>query len=111
VVITHLNPEQKRTRRLIELFVARAPADLSEFEALLARGDWVQLASGAHRLKGSCFSIGALAMSDVLRAFEKDIARHASGQCSEHLVTLWQYFSVATALMQAELALLPERKP
>jgi HPt (histidine-containing phosphotransfer) domain-containing protein len=110
VVIIHLNSEQKRTRRLMELFIARVPADLAEFEALLAHADWGPLAAAVHRLKGSCFSVGALAMAGVLRQFEYDIRRQASVACFEHLVTLGQYFSVVAGLMQAELALLSSRK-
>lgn len=56
--------------QLVELFVRQADDQLRTFRSSAAARDAAGLARAAHTLKGSCGSLGALAMMELCRRLE-----------------------------------------
>jgi HPt (histidine-containing phosphotransfer) domain-containing protein len=57
-------------RELVSEFLAQAPSRIDAVRAAGARGDAQALEYEAHRLKGSCGSLGAFAMADCCDRLE-----------------------------------------
>jgi two-component system sensor histidine kinase/response regulator len=56
--------------QLVDLFLTSTPPMLAELRDAADRGDHDELQRTAHKLKGSCQSIGATAMATLCRAVE-----------------------------------------
>lgn len=53
--------------RLIKMFSDTTPALLDEIRTHTQQGNWLDMAKAAHKLKGSCVSLGAEQMADICK--------------------------------------------
>jgi signal transduction histidine kinase/CheY-like chemotaxis protein/HPt (histidine-containing phosphotransfer) domain-containing protein len=60
-----LDPNVKRSERVIRLFLAEAPRDIDGLRTAIAAGDGKVIKATAHRLKGGCLAIGIPRMANV----------------------------------------------
>jgi HPt (histidine-containing phosphotransfer) domain-containing protein len=64
-VARSLNPNTPRADRVVKLFLARVPDQLSELKAAIVEGDPTAVRNHAHKLKGSALSLGASKMAQT----------------------------------------------
>lgn len=62
---------------LVEMFATRAPADLERLAAAVAASDFNAARQAAHKLKGSCRSLGAVELGGTLASVESAAAAGA----------------------------------
>jgi HPt (histidine-containing phosphotransfer) domain-containing protein len=72
-----LDPNIKRSDRVLRIFLASVPADIEAIEAAIAAGDSLALKHAAHRLKGGCLAIGVPRMASVCVQLEGNPANRA----------------------------------
>jgi signal transduction histidine kinase/CheY-like chemotaxis protein/HPt (histidine-containing phosphotransfer) domain-containing protein len=65
-----LDPTIPRRRRIVEMFLQMCPDALAEVQDHAARRDTDALTKSAHKLKGSCLSLGAMAMAEACKGVE-----------------------------------------
>jgi CheY-like chemotaxis protein/HPt (histidine-containing phosphotransfer) domain-containing protein/two-component sensor histidine kinase len=65
-----LDPTIPRRRRIVEMFLQMCPDGLAEVQDAAARRDTDALTKSAHKLKGSCLSLGAMAMAEACKGVE-----------------------------------------
>jgi len=65
-----LDPTIPRRRHIVDMFLRVCPEALSHVQDAAARGDTDALTKTAHKLKGSCLSLGAMAMADACKGVE-----------------------------------------
>ncbi len=65
-----LDPDVKRSERVIRRFLDDAPRDIDGLRAAVAAGDGKLLQATAHRLKGGCFAIGIPRMASICAQLE-----------------------------------------
>ncbi len=66
--------------RLIQMFGNTTPAMLADIRQHADAGNLVELGKAAHRLKGSCVSLGAVQMGDICKTLQhKGESGDASG--------------------------------
>lgn len=53
--------------RLISLFSTTTPELLNDIRTHTQQGNWAAMAQAAHKLKGSCVSLGAEQMADICK--------------------------------------------
>jgi len=56
--------------RLIQLFGSTTPAMLTNIRQHADSGNLIELGKAAHKLKGSCVSLGAVQMSDLCKTLQ-----------------------------------------
>lgn len=56
--------------RLIQLFGSTTPAMLADIRQYAQAGNLVELGKAAHKLKGSCVSLGAAPMGDICKTLQ-----------------------------------------
>ncbi|MDQ2646418.1 MAG: ATP-binding protein, partial [Myxococcota bacterium] len=59
-----------RSAKLIELFLGQVPGQIQNVRALADSGDREALSAAAHKLKGSCGSVGAPRMTEICRRIQ-----------------------------------------
>jgi histidine phosphotransfer protein HptB len=69
-----LDPSIPRSARVIELFARLVPELITSIEEAMRERDMEALRQRAHKLKGSCLSLGARRMADVCYAIERAAA-------------------------------------
>ncbi len=94
-----LDPNVNRSERVIRVFLADAPRDISGLEAAIATSDGKMVKSTAHRLKGGCLAIGIPRMASVCVQLEASPPNRA-----ELLVELGHEFERVKAHLEASLA-------
>jgi len=94
-----LDPNVKRSDRVVRLFLASVPRDIEAIEAAISAGDPQALTRAAHRLKGGCLAIGVPAMASVCMQLEGSPANSA-----ELLVQLGYEFARVKARVETTLA-------
>jgi two-component system, sensor histidine kinase and response regulator len=72
-----LDPNTKRSDRVVRLFLSSVPRDIEAIEAAIAAGDSQALKHAAHRLKGGCLAIGVPRMASVCVQLEGDPTNRA----------------------------------
>jgi len=72
-----LDPNVKRSDRVVRLFLSNVPRDIEAIEAAIAAGDSRALKLAAHRLKGGCLAIGVPRMATVCVQLEGDPTNQA----------------------------------
>jgi CheY-like chemotaxis protein/HPt (histidine-containing phosphotransfer) domain-containing protein len=92
----------KRSAKLVQLFVSRVPDSLNELDMAISEADSAGVRARAHKLKGSCLALGALAMAGEAEALQHDAERGDLSQASVRTSTLWVQYDRATALMTSE---------
>jgi len=96
---------RENTRRLVEMFLESTRESLERIRADHGGGDAQALAKSLHRLKGSCATVGAVAMADKLKQMEASLRRAGVGALDGDIVALPALF----ALTGKALDHLPER--
>jgi CheY-like chemotaxis protein len=66
-----LDSGTRRSPKLIQLFLRNMPGQLSQLTQAIEDGDFAAARAHAHKLKGSCLAIGALAMADLAEAVQR----------------------------------------
>jgi CheY-like chemotaxis protein len=66
--------ERRRSVELIELFLRQVPLEMENLRQLVRREQRTAVGPAAHKLKGSCGSLGALAMADVCVSIQRGAA-------------------------------------
>ncbi|OQX15644.1 MAG: hypothetical protein BWK73_06400 [Thiothrix lacustris] len=56
--------------RLIQLFGSTTPAMLADIRQHAHSGNLIELGKAAHKLKGSCVSLGAVQMGDICKTLQ-----------------------------------------
>ncbi|MDX9988340.1 Hpt domain-containing protein [Thiothrix unzii] len=87
--------------KLISLFSSTTPPLLTEIRQHATQGEWQAMAQAAHKLKGSCVSLGAEPMANICKSLQhKGEANDASG-VDEEITTLTALYPLTLAALQA----------
>jgi CheY-like chemotaxis protein/HPt (histidine-containing phosphotransfer) domain-containing protein len=95
-----LDPNVKRSERVIRVFLSDAPHDISGLQAAVAACDGKKVKSTAHRLKGGCLAVGIPRMASVCLQLESNPPNGA-----ELLLELAREFQRVKTHLEASLAL------
>ncbi|MDX6724614.1 MAG: histidine phosphotransfer protein HptB [Solirubrobacteraceae bacterium] len=68
--------------QLIDIFAATTPDSIAELERARDAGDADAIRRAAHRFKGACQNVGAIAMAQLCRDLETEPALAATGVAS-----------------------------
>jgi len=93
-----LDPNIKRSDRVVRIFLSSVPRDIEAIEAAIAAGDSQALKHAAHRLKGGCLAIGVPRMASVCVQLEGNPPNRA-----ELLVELGHEFGRVKARVETTL--------
>ena len=93
-----LDPNVKRSDRVVRIFLSSVPRDIETIEAAIAAGDSKALKHAAHHLKGGCLAIGVPRMASVCVQLEGNPPNRA-----ELLVQLGDEFGRVKARVEAAL--------
>ncbi len=96
---------RENTRRLVEMFLESTRESLERIRADHLGGDAYALAKSLHRLKGSCATVGAVAMTDKLKQMEASLRSAGPGALDGDILALPALF----ALTEKALDHLPAR--
>jgi signal transduction histidine kinase/CheY-like chemotaxis protein/HPt (histidine-containing phosphotransfer) domain-containing protein len=72
-----LDRSVRRSKKVIELFLGQMSAWSARVASAISAGDVTRLKEEAHQMKGSCLSIGAVALAGLCRELELEPARAA----------------------------------
>ena len=97
-----LDPEVPRSSKLARLFIERMGTQLESLEIAVAARDREALAALAHKVKGSCLSVGALRMAQVAARLEDEAASAPHELLHERALSLRGHFEAVTALIAVE---------
>jgi PAS domain S-box-containing protein len=98
---------KENTRRLVEMFITSSRESLERIRADHRSGDGQALAKSLHRLKGSCATVGAVAMTEKLKAIEAALRSAPPAALDGDLAALEGLF----ARTEAAMARIPARSP
>jgi PAS domain S-box-containing protein len=101
---------KENTRRLMDMFLESGRESLDRLRAEQGDGDAQALAKSLHRFKGSCATVGALALTDRLKAMEtalKSLGPTALGEDLTELAGLLARTEAAMAKLSARSAASP----
>jgi HPt (histidine-containing phosphotransfer) domain-containing protein len=73
-----LNPSAGASPAVVSLFLRLAPSQIEDISIAVSTSDENGLRESAHKLKGSCYAVGASKMAEICAALEpypKDAAR------------------------------------
>jgi signal transduction histidine kinase/CheY-like chemotaxis protein/HPt (histidine-containing phosphotransfer) domain-containing protein len=96
--VSALDPNIKRSDRVVRIFLSSVPRDIEAIEAAIAAGDSQALKHAAHRLKGGCLAIGVPRMASVCVQLEGNPPNRA-----ELLVQLGDEFGRVKARVETTL--------
>ena len=65
-----LDPTIPRRKHIVEMFLRICPDAIGQIQDAAARGDLDALTKSAHKLKGGCLSLGAMAMAEACKGVE-----------------------------------------
>lgn len=86
--------------RLISLFGATTPELITEIQQQAANGDLLAMAQTAHKLKGSCLSLGAEKMADLCQKLQHKGEYQDTVGMDEYLAELAAIYPVTLAALQ-----------
>ena len=92
----------ERSLKLASLFIARVPENLTEIEGMLVLRDARRVRERAHKLKGSCLSIGAQLMAKQAESLQRDAEHGELGSVAAHLVALREQYARLVVLLREE---------
>jgi signal transduction histidine kinase/DNA-binding response OmpR family regulator/HPt (histidine-containing phosphotransfer) domain-containing protein len=92
----------ERSPELIELFLSRTPALLSELSESVTAGAADRTGRAAHKLKGSCLAIAAPLMADTAAKLQRDGERGELERARESFAQLRTQFAELERLLRAE---------
>ncbi len=101
-----LDPEIRRSKKLIHLFLERVPRQLEELGEAIEAGDAANLRAHAHKLKGSSLALGAPTMSAAAETLQKNAENGDLVGAEELLFILQESHLRVVELLHKELEVL-----
>jgi HPt (histidine-containing phosphotransfer) domain-containing protein len=101
--VPDLDPNAKRSEKLIRLFLDRLPGQLADLDSAIRRERSGDVRACAHKLKGSCLAVGADRMTETAEAVRKHGAEARFGEAALALDELKRRFERVGAQLRAEL--------
>lgn len=74
--------------KLISLFSSTTPPLLTEIRQHATQGEWQAMAQAAHKLKGSCVSLGAEPMAEICKELQHKGEANDSTGVAAHIEAL-----------------------
>ena len=87
--------------KLISLFSSTTPPLLTEIRQHATQGEWQSMAQAAHKLKGSCVSLGAEPMANICKSLQHKGEANDSSGVDEEIATLTALYPLTLAALQA----------
>ena len=87
--------------KLISLFSSTTPPLLTEIRQHATQGEWQAMAQAAHKLKGSCVSLGAEPMANICKSLQHKGEANDSSGVDEEIATLTALYPLTLAALQA----------
>jgi len=85
---------KENTRQLVEMFLESTRESLERIRAEHLGGDAQALAKSLHRLKGSCATVGAVAMADKLKEMETSLRQAGIQSLGQDILALPTLFAL-----------------
>jgi len=101
---TDLEPEVKRSEKLIRLFLERLPGQLDDLQKAIESDARDQARALAHKIKGSCLALAATRMSKTAETIQRHSAAGELVVAAARLAELRGEFETVAALLQKELS-------
>lgn len=86
--------------RLVDLFMATTPILLKEIQHYQTSGDLQALGQSAHKLKGSCLSLGAQAMAELCHTLQVKGEQQDSAEITELTTQLNDLYPLTLKALQ-----------
>ena len=86
--------------KLISLFSSTTPPLLTEIRQHATQGEWQAMAQAAHKLKGSCVSLGAEPMANICKSLQHKGEANDSSGVDEEIATLTALYPLTLAALQ-----------
>ena len=87
--------------KLISLFSSTTPPLLTEIRQHATQGEWQAMAQAAHKLKGSCVSLGAEPMANICKSLQHKGEANDSSGVDEEIDSLTALYPLTLAALQA----------
>ena len=87
--------------KLISLFSSTTPPLLTEIRQHATQSEWQAMAQAAHKLKGSCVSLGAEPMANICKSLQHKGEANDSSGVDEEIATLTALYPLTLAALQA----------
>ena len=87
--------------KLISLFSSTTPPLLTEIRQHATQGEWQAMAQAAHKLKGSCVSLGAEPMANICKSLQHKGEANDSSGIDEEIATLTALYPLTLAALQS----------
>ena len=87
--------------KLISLFSSTTPPLLTEIRQHATQGEWQAMAQAAHKLKGSCVSLGAEPMANICKSLQHKGEANDSSGVDEEIATLTALYPLTLAALQS----------
>jgi HPt (histidine-containing phosphotransfer) domain-containing protein len=98
-VTAALDPEVRRSAKVARLFLEQLPRQLEALTVAARSANATELRAAAHKLKGSCFGVGATRLAAVCEAMEAQPANAVA-----RLADLEREHAAVRAALEAELS-------
>ncbi|WP_298608246.1 Hpt domain-containing protein [uncultured Thiothrix sp.] len=86
--------------RLIKLFMTTTPDLITAIQQAAVKNDLVVMAEAAHKLKGSCLSLGAEQMAAICKELQEKGEANDNTGIHEHIATLSSLYPQTLEAMQ-----------
>ncbi|CAM2065956.1 Hpt domain-containing protein [Sulfidibacter corallicola] len=90
-------------RLVVDMFESEVPSTLERLQTFLGEGDAESMGEEAHRLKGSCLSLGAVSMAEELKILQDFGFSKSLEKVPVHLERLAELFPPTLSALQQEL--------
>ncbi len=97
-----LNQEVRRSPRVIALFLKNVPEQLDLLEKAVSSEDAQELRAQAHKLKGSCLSLGAPRMAHDAEALQKLAEKGELDHAGQYILSLKNHFSRVQSVLDGD---------
>lgn len=87
--------------RLIDMFSATTPELLGEIQQTAANGDLLAMSQAAHKLKGSCLSLGAERMAELCQTLQHQGERNDATGMDGYITELVSIYPTTLAAMKS----------
>jgi CheY-like chemotaxis protein len=99
-----LDPEERRSEKVIELFLRLVPGQIESLLAVVHAGSLDELRLCSHKLKGSCASLGARALADLCLAIQQGAEQGDASRAEALAQRVAQLFVPTAKLLEIERA-------
>jgi signal transduction histidine kinase/DNA-binding response OmpR family regulator len=94
--------KRRRSLQLIELFLSQVPLELEKLRELVGREQRAAVGAVAHKLKGSCGSLGALAMADLCASIQRGAASAPLAELTQAMERLDAEYRLVEACLREQ---------